>query len=301
MHIRHFILMGVFLGAAAFLPNNVFAEKNGAAGQPEPQNPAIHTPVVEKIKNLRVTVKAAPVAPKNVNKSQGGVVQKQVTNPSNQKAMPIKSAPQSPNKPNKSMEKVVPSIEKKVKASEPAEPVAKMKDTGQTGRVKTTAVTNKTPEVPKSLPSNQTNSEAETSGQPPSLEAKSATITENTEPSVSLKTDTTLTLVQKPVSDAENKTPSNHRKNLGDIEIMNIPPQRAQSSGGQSNEQFNPGVGTTIFPANLFDWDEYFGLNLGPIYTSRQAKFCHQWSNAPPSPPPKAAPFFLTFTTYNDN
>lgn len=34
MHIRHFILMGVFLGAAAFLPNNVFAEKNEAAGQP---------------------------------------------------------------------------------------------------------------------------------------------------------------------------------------------------------------------------------------------------------------------------
>ena len=293
MHIRHFIIMGIFLGAAAFLPNNVFAEKNGAAGQPEPQNRTIHTPVLEKIKNPRASEKAAPVAPKNVKKSHGGVVQKPVTNASTQKDVPIKPAPKSPNKTNRSIEKVVPSIEKKVKASEPAEPVAKMKEPGQTGRVKTTAVTTKLPEVPKSLPSNQTDSEVKTSGQPSGIEAKSETMIEETVPPVSLKTDNSPTIVQKPVNDAENKAPSNHRKNPEDIEIMINPPQRSQTSGGQSNEQFSPGAGSIIFTANLFDWDEYYGLNLRPIYTSRQAKYCHQWSNAPPSPPPKDGSFFL--------
>ncbi|PGV53436.1 hypothetical protein [Bacillus sp. AFS037270] len=334
MHIRHFILMGVFLGAAAFLPNNVFAEKNEAAGQPVPQNSEVHTLVLEKIETPMASDKAVSVTPENVHKSQGGVVQKPETNPRTHQTVPTKPVQKSPNKTNRSIERAVPSSEKNINVGKPAVVAAKVKDTGQTanpvakvevaektanpvakvevagktgqsGRAKLNAVTNKIPAAPKSLSSNERNSEVETNLQTPGLNAKSENYTEEAESSILIKTSHSLTLVHKPLMDEENKTPSNNRKNPGEVEIMNNPPQRMQSSGGQSNEQFSPGAGTISFITNQFDWDENFGLNISHIYTSQQAKYRNQWINAPPSPPPKAAPFFLTFTAYlatcNDN
>ncbi|TDK64172.1 hypothetical protein E2K98_04740 [Bacillus salipaludis] len=370
MQIRNFILVGIFLGAAVFLPNIAFAEKNGPTVQSGPQNSTVHTRALKKMEYSVTSEKAVPVTPEIVHKSKGEVVQKPVSNPSTQHTVPIKPVPRSPNKANRSIEKAGPSLEKNRKAGESAEQAAKVKDTGQatedavkvkdtgrtaeaaakvkdtgqaaeaavkvkdtgrtakasakvkdtgqttepaakvkntgqtaepavevkdtgqTGGTKPNAVTSKLPEVPKSLSSNQTNSEAETNSQPTDLNPKSEAITEDTESSVSIKTSSSLTLAQKPLIDDENKTPPN-RKNLGDIEIMNNPPQRTQSSRGQSNELFSTGTGTISFSANRFDWDKYFGVNLGQIYTSHHAKFYHQWINAPPSPPPKAAPFFL--------
>ncbi|WP_223588996.1 hypothetical protein [Neobacillus bataviensis] len=295
MHIRNFILMGVFLGAAAFLPNHAFAEKNGAAGQPEPQNPAVHTPVLEKNEEPLVTEKAMPVTPENVHKNQGEVVQNPGTNPRT-KQTSTNPVPKSPNKTNKGIEKAALSSQKNIKSAESAEPAAKEKAARQTGPSKPNAVTNKPPEDPKSLTSNQTGFEEENNSRPSGLDAKSEPYPKDTEPSVSIKTNSSLTLPQKPLKDEENKTPANNRQYLGDIEILSNPPPRTPSAGGQSNEQFSPGTGTTSFIASRLDWDEYFGLNLGQLYTSRQAKYCHQWINAPPLPPPKAAPFFTTFT-----
>ncbi|MED1471985.1 hypothetical protein [Bacillus salipaludis] len=359
MQFRYYILIGVFLGAAVFLPNIAFAEKSGANVQSEPQNSTVHTHALEKMEDPVTSEKAVPVTPEIVHKSKGEVVQKPVTNPSTQHTVPIKPVPRSQNEANRSIEKAGPSLEKNRKARESAEQAAKVKDTGQatsaaakvkdtgqateaavkvkntgrtaeavakvkdtaqtaepaakvkntgqtaeqavkvkdtgqTGRAKPNVVTSKLPEVSKSLSSNQTNSKAETNSQPLDLNPKSEAFTEDTEASVSIKTSSSLTLAQKPVIDEENKIPSNNRKNPGDIEIINNPQQRTQSSEGQSNELFSPGAGTISFSANQFDWDEYFGLKLVQIQTSRQAKFCHQWINAPPSPPPKAAPFFLT-------
>ncbi|MGG3468783.1 hypothetical protein ABES02_15040 [Neobacillus pocheonensis] len=304
MHIRHFILMGVFLGAAAFMPNNAFAEKNGVAGQPEPHNSAAQTLVLEERESPMASEKTVSVTPENVHKSQSRVVQKPVTNPGTPRPQ-TKPVPKSPDKVNRGIEKAAPSLDTNVKAGQSAEPAAKVKDTGQTGSAIPNAVTNKLPEVPKSLSSNRTKYDGETNSQPTGLNAKSKTFTKDTDSSVSIKTSSPLTLVQKPLIDEENKAPSNNWKIPVNIEFLNNPLQRTQSSGGQSNDVPGPGAGTTSFIVNWFDWDEYFALNLGQSYTSRQAKYCHQWINAPPSPPPKAAPFFLTFTanlaTCNDN
>lgn len=294
MHIRHFILMGLFLGAAAFLPNNAFAEKNRAADQTEPQNSAVHTHVLDNIEKPNASEKAVSVTPKNESKSQGGMVQKPVTNPGTHQTVPVKPVSKSPNKTNRRVEKVVPpSLDKNVNASESAETAAKVKDTGKTGRAMPMAVTNKLPVVPKSpesLSSNQSKSEAsETNIQPPSLNAKSEAFIEDTGSSVSIKTSGSLKGSQKPLKDRENKTPPENRNHPGDIEIMNNPPQRMQTSGGESHEPFRPGASTISFDAHWFDWD--LGLTLGNIYHSREVQYCSQWMNAPPSPPPKAAPF----------
>ncbi|PLS04286.1 hypothetical protein [Neobacillus cucumis] len=310
MHIRHAILMGVFLGAAAFWPNNAWAEKPGAVGQSESQNPAVPTTVLEKAENPSASKRAVPVTPEKVNNSQSRVVQKPVTTSNTKQTLPKKPAPKSPNTTNRSMKRVVPTVEKNIQAVKSTEPAARVKDTGQTSQTvqaKPKAVANKLPEAPKSVSSNQSNSKAKTNSQPPSLHTRSETIQKVTEPSLSKKTSSSLNLIHKPLIAEEKKTPTKNRRNSGpaDIEILNPPSQRTQSSGGPSNEQLSSGTGTISFTANLFDRDEYFGLNLSQIYTSRQAKYCHQWSNAPPSPPPKGAPFFLTFTAYlatcNDN
>ncbi|WP_436374780.1 hypothetical protein [Cytobacillus sp. BC1816] len=294
MHIRHFILMGLFLGAAAFLPNNAFAEKNRAADQTEPQNSAVHTHVLDTIEKPKATEKAASVTPKNESKSQGGIVQKPETNPGTHQTVPVKPVSKSPDKTNRRVEKVVPpSLDKNVKASESAETAAKVKDAGKTGRAMPLDVTNKLPVVPKSsesLSSNQSKSEAsETNIQTPSLNAKSEDFIEETGSFVSIKTSGSLKGSQKPLKDQENKTPPENRNHPGDIEIVTNPPQRMQTSGGESHEPFKPGAGTISFDAHWFDWD--FGLTLGKIYHSREIQYYSQWMNAPPSPPPKAAPF----------
>ena len=294
MYFRHFILMGVFLGAAAFFPTNTFA--TGNAGQPEPPSSAPQTLVSEKKESSGASEKVLPVTSENVNKSQDGTVQKPAANPDAQQTVPIHSVSKLPNATNRSFEKAMPSLE--MKANESAEQVAKLKDTGQTEPSKPNIAIDKLQEGPKSRPqsSNQTDSQAETDNQPRGLNAKSETIREENDFSESIKTGSSLTLAAKPYIDEENNTPSNDRKSPLDIEVMNNPPQRTQSSGGQSDVQFTPEAGTISFIAKRFDMDEYITLALSQIYTSRQARYCHQWINAPPSPPPKATPFFLTFT-----
>lgn len=285
MYFRHFILMGVILGAAAFLPNNALA--NGAAGQPEQQNAAAQTRVSANAENPIASEKEVPVPTENVHKSQGEVAQKPESNPSTQKTKPIKPVPASPNKTNRA----APPLDKGLNAaSKSAEQTAKVKDVGQPGPPKPNVNTNQLPEVSESTPSNQSAPEAEMDKHSSGVNAKSETITEENDSSVSIKSEISL----KPNIVEESKTPSNDRKIP--FEVMNILPQLTQSPGGQSDVQFSPGTGTIGFIANWSDWDEHLSLTLGLNYTSRQAKYCHQWINAPPSPPPKAASLFKTLT-----
>lgn len=285
--------MGIVIGAASFFPNLAFAEKNRSAGQLELQNLAVHTRASEKIEN---TVASKKAAPENINESQGGVIQEPVPDPGNGQTEPIEPVPKPPDLTNRSIGKPAPSLEKKVKAGKPAEPAVKVKVTGQTRQVEPKPVTKTPPKITKSVPSNEIHSQEDSNRQFQGLNGKPKTFTDEKESSASKKASSSLKLALKPFIDENNKTPTNKRKNPGEIEIMNNPPQRTPSSGGQTNEHLSPGAGTLSFIANGIDWDEYFGLNFRQIFTSRQAKYCHQWINAPPSPPPKAAPFFLTFT-----
>lgn len=284
MYFRHFILMGVILGAAAFLPNNVLA--NGAAGQPEQQNAAAQTRVSENAENPVASKKEVPVSTENVHKSQGEVVQKPEANPSTQKSIPIKSVSASPNKTNRA----APPFDKGLNASKSAEQTAKVKDVGQSGPPKPNVDTNQLPEVSESTPSNQSAPEAEMDHHSSSVNAKSETIKEENDSSVSIKTS----ISQEPHIVEESKAPSNDRKIP--FEVLNILPQLTSSPGGQSDVQFSPGTGAVGFIANWSDWGEYLSLTIGLNYTSRQAKYSHQWINAPPSPPPETAPFFKTLT-----
>jgi len=116
--------MGVFLGAASFFPIDTFAEKNGSAGQPVPQNTEVHNQVIRKADTPEAANKAVPVNPDSVNKKPEQVVQKPVQKSDSRPVQKLSA------KTDRTNEKGIPSIKKKIKAGKPAEPA--VKEEGQT-------------------------------------------------------------------------------------------------------------------------------------------------------------------------
>ncbi|WP_462411452.1 hypothetical protein [Neobacillus sp. Marseille-QA0830] len=293
MHFRHVILMGIFLGASAFFPS--YALANGAENPSEPKNSPVQTLVSEKIKNPVASEKAMPVSNENVHKGQDGVVENPAANPSHQQSIPNKPVSNLPNKVNTGNEKAPPSLEKKSMADESAEQAAKVKNTEHMEPAKPDVVENKVPEVSAPNTSNQTDLEVKMD-KPPNRNGNLEKVIEDGDSSESIKTSSSLSVQQFPNREEANKGPSNDKRISWDDEMINTPPQRTTSFGGQSDAQFSSGTGTMSFIANRVHWGDDMCLTLGQIYISRQRKFCHQWINAPPSPPPKAAPFILLFT-----
>lgn len=122
--------MGVFLGAASFFPIDTFAEKNGLAGQPVPQNTEVHNQVIRKADTPEAANKAVPVNPDSVNKKPEQVVQKPVQKSDSRPVQSIKPVQKLSAKTDRSNEKGIPSIKKKIKAGKPPEPA--VKEEGQT-------------------------------------------------------------------------------------------------------------------------------------------------------------------------
>jgi hypothetical protein len=72
--------------------------------------------------------------------------------------------------------------------------------------------------------------------------------------------------------------------------------QRSNGSGGQSNDRVNHGINNLSFLDKWFEWNHYFEIKLAQPYLTRQALINTQWVNAPPSPPPQAAPLLTNVT-----
>ena len=72
--------------------------------------------------------------------------------------------------------------------------------------------------------------------------------------------------------------------------------QRTNSSGGQSNDRGTQGLSTLSMMDKWFEWNKLHDITLIQPYYSRIAWMIHQWENAPPSPPPQTAPLFETVT-----
>jgi hypothetical protein len=72
--------------------------------------------------------------------------------------------------------------------------------------------------------------------------------------------------------------------------------QRSNGSGGQSNDRVNHGISSLSFLDKWFEWNHYFEIKLVQPNLSRQALMNTQWVNAPPSPPPQAAPLLTNVT-----
>ena len=287
MRINHVILMGIFVGAAVFLPQHTFAENNRGADHAS-QNSAVHTDVAETIDIPKKSDKAISPTPKTEHHRQGEGIQKQKKDPGPPLTIPVKPSKPS-NKDKVRVEQTVPSPEihrdKARGSGTSANTAGKEKDTDSEGRENEKSHTHVESDSPERLHTHPSKDEVKGTNQKPLGENGTSTLTE---PTVSRETGGAIKVVHKPVVPRERKTPSEEKNHPGDVEVIHNPPQRMQTSGGTSPDLTNTGASGTSFVAHVFDWG--VGLIFGNIYYSQDDQYWYQWMNAPPSPPPKAAP-----------
>jgi hypothetical protein len=116
---------------------------------------------------------------------------------------------------------------------------------------------------------------------------------ENTNLSVVKMENRSEPLLQE--SQEKSGIPSAEEKIPKVSEVLN-PTKRTGSNGGPSNDRGSQGLNTISFLDKWFVWNRYYEIQLVQSYLSQHTWLNNQWVNAPPSPPPIAAPFYLTFT-----
>jgi hypothetical protein len=288
MRIRHYILMVVLVGAAAFLPDHAYAEKNKGAAQSGNAHPAeVHTSVVEKVEKIDSPQKAAPAATETKRKGQKEEVQKPEVRRDRNADTKVNPVHEPGNKrhsdkaasPPTHKGEIVPVSKHSVNEDEKRQ--SERKNQQANLKEKKEEVSQSTE---KFMPEPQREKELTFQRQQKKVNAgkKDDPISQTIKEKVSIQ--------RKPTDEEGKSAPSEKRAIPGDVEAVNNVPQRLPSSvGGQAQETFSHGTGMVSFLHHPAVWD--IGLKLRTIYHSREDTYCYQWMNAPPSPPPKAAPF----------
>jgi hypothetical protein len=268
LQFRSFLITGLMVGAAWFLPHHAFAEKNGASEKSIPEKAAVQAQAAAVQKQAvlqpaaKRVIKTAPVpvqarAKETVAPTQGAAAQT--------KGQVVRSLA----KPEKAV--IPPGLNSNAA-------VVKEKAEGQAAVEKRSVTVNPAPKV-----------EIETKVQP-----------EKPDQGVNLQ-------VKKPVikvSDAERtvsepakkETPPASQEELPKISQMLNQTQRTGSSGGDSNDRVTHGSGSAYGMDKWLEWDRYQGSQLVQLFVARHTFIQNQWMNAPPSPPPKKAPFITSVT-----
>ncbi|MGR3762978.1 hypothetical protein [Rossellomorea sp. NS-SX7] len=285
MRIRHCILMGVLVGAAAFLPNHAFAENNKGSGQsPHAHTAEVHTNAVEKVEKKDSVIKTKPAAPDT--KGQKEEVQRPEVSRDQEPGKANRPQPEPPERSHRTDKAANPKAQEAKKdhsTKSSVKPEGKRQaENRQPGQKQTRTEVSESTEKPAAPSMVKPQRERETIFQ---IQQEKA-LKEN-QHSVSPKEKRPVK--RKQVHEAGNKTPREKKENPGEVEAVSSTPQRLPSSGGQSQENLGHGAGMVSFLHHPAVWN--IGLKLRTIYHSREDTYCYQWMNAPPSPPPKAAPF----------
>lgn len=269
VHFRQFLISALMVGAAMFFPDNAFAEKNELRPQKGQAPASIPQPAsITEPETIEVPAKAEgaqslnKTIPEHARENQAQAKQLPAQNTPNQTDLE-KSLPEQANGNAKS---VVKKAEKVVQVNVPEHAEA--------------VQANHT--VEKVNPKN--------SIQDTDNEGK----VEKVKP---VKVDNIVSLLDedldktKPESvEQEPKKNPASREEIPKVNQALNQTQRSNSSGGQSNDRVNHGINNLSLLDKWFEWNHYFEFKLVQPYLSRQALMNTQWVNAPPSPPPQAAP-----------
>ncbi|MEH7331545.1 hypothetical protein V7161_02785 [Neobacillus drentensis] len=278
MHFRHFIISGLMVGAALFLPHNAFAEKNELSEQQNSQNTAVHAAQADS-KKLQADVQAKSpekTVPAPANKNQAAVKQ-QVSNYGTQKAASQKAAvaPKSlPAQAKGNVQSVIKKTEKNVEA--PGQQKKAMTNESNQGLGKDKQ-TSKNLSVSSNLGVNN----------PGQIKNRLETEREDSHLSEPKKLEPNEPLAAKPVS--EKQVPDK-KDEIPNADQATNPTQRSNSSGGSSNDRVSQGLNTISTLDKWFEWNKYYEIKFVQLYLSRSALLTNQWVNAPPAPPPQEAP-----------
>jgi hypothetical protein len=281
------------VGAAMFLPGQAFAEKNEHSGQQNSQkasvpavtsvktdNTATHANVPAQAENAKSPKKTVVVPkPSVVNK---GVVKQQASN----NTPPRKGVTASPNLPVQAKSNAQSAIKKTEKAVwDPGSEKVTVENKSGLGKNQPTfkktvgnSLDNRDTEV-KNTQSKKLTNKIEPKGEGTHLSSK--------------RENGFKPLV--PTQQKKGKVPTT-KQGIPDVNQMNSPTERTNSSGGKPNDRVSQGSTTISQIDKWFEWTKNVGRKLAQPYLSRQALMNNQWVNAPPSPPPQEAPLLKTVT-----
>ncbi|MGG1677891.1 hypothetical protein ACIFOT_19315 [Neobacillus sp. NRS-1170] len=278
MHFRHFIISGLMVGAALFLPHNAFAEKNELSGQQNAQNAAAHAAKADS-KNLQADVQVKAMdktVPATANKNQAAVKQ-QASNHSSQQAMSQKqiATPKSlPAQAKGNVQTVVKKTEKNVEA--PGQQKKAITNESNQGLGKDKQTSRKLSVSSNLGANNPGDSMSRLETQRVDLHLSQPKKVEPIEP-----------LAAKPAS--KRQVPAS-KDEIPNADRATNPTPRSNSSGGSSNDRVSQGLNTISTLDKWFEWNKYFEIKFVQLYLSRSALLTNQWVNAPPAPPPQEAP-----------
>lgn len=326
LHFRHLLISGLMVGAAMFLPDNAFAEKNELSGQQSFQkasvqvNPSVGIDKAAVESNVPAQEKAVAL-PDPAMKNQSEVKQQPPEVPSNKPVAASQKpavAPQKlPDQARGNMQSALNKTKKIVKARESEKvPAAASKNLPDQAKGNVQSVLNK-PEkavkdhasenaaaagLGKNTPTSESgsgdstldslhNSEKEVKNQVQSVRFEPQG--EDTHLAVAKKENRSEFLVQAPQKKAD--IPSGEEEIPKASQVPN-PTQRTSGHGGQSNDRVSQGLSTISFLDKWFVWNSYYEIQLFQSYLSRHTWLNNQWVNAPPSPPPQEAPLLETVT-----
>jgi hypothetical protein len=295
LHFRQIVITGLMVGAALFLPDNAFAERNELGSQKSsvqgnssvksdhvPEQANVPTQA-EKVNSMDQPV----VVPEPASKRQDGLIPQ----PS-QNILPAaaqKPAPMPQNMPDQAKGKEQSELKKSVKAKALGTENAAIVQANNQGLGKNKPTLKNDPNRNLASESLHNPNTVVVKNKAESARLVSESQGEGSYLSVSKQEDRSEPLVP------EQKEPANQEE-IPDVSQAVNTSQRGTSSGGQSNDRISSGLSTISLNDKWFEWNRFFETKLTQSYLSRHLLMNNQWVNAPPAPPPQKAPFLKTVT-----
>ncbi|MBM4761351.1 hypothetical protein [Bacillus sp. B15-48] len=296
MHFRQILISCLVIGAAMFIPGNVFAEKNEHSGQQNSQktsgqvqmdNQAVKPNILAKEKTVVASEAVKPnvsaqekavVVPDSAIKNQGGVKQQpSKVSPNNSASQKAGAALQHLPDPAKGNGKSA--VNKTVKAHESKKRTAvqeKNDGLGRNAQIREREFRNIALDTVH-------DSETRVNTQNETIRVE--TQGENTH----LSENHSESLVSEPQE--KGNIPSDERKIPKVVKQIPNPTQRTSGHEGPPTDRVSQGLSTNSFLDKWFTWNSYYEIQLVQSYLSQEKWLNNQWVNAPPSPPPQEALF----------
>lgn len=275
MHFRQYFISALLVGAAMFFPDNAFAEKN----ELRPQKGQTPASIPEHASISEPAIIAVPAEAEEAKSQSKTIPEHARDNQVQAKQLPAQYTPNPA-----ALEKGLPeqangnakSVEKK------AEKVVQVNVPEQTKAVQANHSAEKL---------NPKNSIQDTYSEVKVEQVKPVKV----DNSVYLQGEDLDITKSESVVQEPQKNPASEEEIPKVNQLLNQT-QRSNGSGGQSNDRINHGLSNISLLDKWFEWNHYFEIKLVQPYLSRQALMNTQWVNAPPSPPPQAAPLLTNDT-----
>lgn len=281
LHFRYFLISGLMVGAALFLPNNAFAAKNDVDGQQSSQKEIVQTisstktdngltkaNVPTKAENAKPQVTAEPAGKNKVVRNQQVSKQPPQQAASQKRAVTPKNLPEQANGHGQS---AIQTAKKNVEAPGQQKKAPLQGNIHGLGKITLTTKNRPSPSY------NEVSEKSESSiNLNTSREGSRLTVQKKAEPPVHMPA-------------RKGKIPAS-KEEIPNVDRSSNPTQRSNNSGGSSNDRVSQGLSTLSQLEKWFEWNKYYEIKFVQLYLSRSALLTNQWMNAPPAPPPQNAP-----------